>query len=147
MEIINLEDRSNYRLSEISQMKNYFDEEIQYQQSLANKFRKYLTVFDYSNQILTVFLTVFSGNNMFSNVNNKQLLGLITSVFSLSFSLSLGIIIKLQQETKLRKKKHNKSLYLAKNNLDCIDVLISNSIKDGIISHDKVLEILKEKRV
>ena len=147
MEIINLEDRSNYRLSEISQMKNYFDEEIQYQQSLANKFRKYLTVFDYSNQILTVFLTVFSGNNKFSNVNNKQLLGLITSVFSLSFSLSLGIIIKLQQETKLRKKKHNKFLYLAKNNLDCIEMLISNSIKDGIISHDKVLEILKEKRI
>ena len=82
---------------------------------------------------------------MFSNVNNKQLLGLITSVFSLSFSLSFGIIIKLQQETKLREKKHNKLLYLAKNNLDCIEMLISNSIKDGINSNDKVLEILKKK--
>ena len=67
----------------------------------------------------------------FINVKNKQLLGLITSVFSLSFSLSFGIIIKLQQETKLRKKKHNKLLYLAKNKLDCIGMLISNSIKDG----------------
>ena len=137
-----LEDQSNYRLSEISQIKNYFDEEIQYQQSLTNKLSKYLTVFDYSNKILTVVLTVFLGISIFSNVNNKQLLGLITSVFSLTFSLSFGIIIKLQQETKLRKKKHNKFLYLSKNKLDCIEMLISNSIRDGIIiSHDEVLEI------
>ena len=152
METINIEfkellaDQSNYRLSEMSQIKNYFSEEIQYQQSLTNKLRKYLTVFGYSNKILTVVLTVFSGTNTFSNVNNKQLLGLITSAFSLSFSFSFGIIIKLQQETKLRKKKHNKLLYLAKNKLDCIEMLISNSIKDRIISHDEFLEILKEKK-
>ena len=41
METINLEFKelieyqSNYRLSEISQIKNYFNEEIQYQQSLT----------------------------------------------------------------------------------------------------------------
>ena len=132
-----LEDQSNYRLSEISQIKNYFNEEIQYQQSLTNKLSKYLTVFDYSNKTLTVVLTVFSGTNIFRNVNNKLLLGLITSVFSLSFSLPFGIIIKLQQETKLRKKKHNKLLYLAKNKLNSIEMLISNSIRDGIISHDE----------
>ena len=120
METINLEfkelieDQSNYRLSEISQIKNYFNEEIQYQQFLTKKLSKYLTVFDYFNKILIVVLTVFSGTNTFSNFNNKQLLGLMTSVFSLSFSLSFGIIIKLQQETELRKKKHNKFLYLAK---------------------------------
>ena len=116
METINLEcktfleDQSNYRLSEISKIKNYFSEEIQYQQSLINKLSKYLTIFDYSNKILTVVLIVFSGTNIFSNVKNEKLLGLITSVFSLSFSLSFGIIIKLQQETKLRKKKHNELL-------------------------------------
>ena len=35
---------------------------------------------------------------------------------------------------------------MAKPKLDCIEMLISNSIKDGIISHDKFLEILKEKK-
>ena len=63
-----LEDQSNYRLSKISQIKIYFNEEIQYQQSLTNKLSKYLTVFDYSNKILTVILTVFSGTNIFSNI-------------------------------------------------------------------------------
>ena len=105
-----------------------------------------MTVFDYSNKILTVFCTVSSGTNIFSTVNNKQLLGLITSVFSLPFSLPFGIIIKLQQETKLRKKKHNKLLYFAKNKLDCIEMLIRNSFRDGIISYDEFLEILKEKK-
>ena len=51
MKIINLEDKSNYRLGEISRIKNYFNEEIQYKQSLAIKLSKYLTVFDYSNKI------------------------------------------------------------------------------------------------
>ena len=74
METINLEfkelleDQSNYRLRETSQIKNYFNEEIQYQQSLTNMLSKYLTVFDYSNKILTAFLTVFSGTNIFNNV-------------------------------------------------------------------------------
>ena len=146
LETIKLEDQSNYRLNEICKIKNYFNEEIQYQQFLTSKLSKYFTVFDYSNKILTVVLTVFSGTNIFSNVKNKQLLGLISSVFSLLFSLSFRIIIKLQQETKLRKKKHNKLLYLAKNKLDCIEMLIINSIKDGIISRDEFLEILKEKK-
>ena len=114
------------------------NEEMQYQQYLANKLSKCLTILDYSSKILTVVLTVFSGTNIFAHVkSHKKLLGLITSVFSSLFSLSFGIILKLQQETKLRKKKHNRLLYLAKNKLDCVEMLISNSIKDGIISHEE----------
>ena len=71
---------------------------------------------------------------------------MLISTFSLIFSLSFGIVIKLKQDTKLKKKKHNKLLYLAKNKLDCIEMLISNSIKDGIISQDEFLEMLKEKK-
>ena len=104
MEKINLEDQTNYRLNEISKCKDYFNSEIQYQQSLTNKLNKYLTVFDILNKIVTVFLTVFSSTNIFAHIKKKKkLLGLITSIFSLIFSLSFGIIIKLQQETKLRK--------------------------------------------
>ena len=87
---------NNYRLNEISKIKDYFNEEIQYQQSLTNKLSKYLTILDYSNKILTVFLTVF------------------------------------------------KLLYSAKNKLVCIELLISNSIKDGIINLVDFLEIIKK---
>ena len=105
MEKRNLKDQINYRLNEKSKIKDYFNSEIQYQQSLTYKLNKYLTVFDILNKIVTVFLTVSSSANIFAHIKKKKkLLGLITSIFSLIFSLSFGIIIKLQQETKLRKK-------------------------------------------
>ena len=64
--------------------------------------------FDYADENLIFFLTVFSGINIFAHVKEeKQLLRLITSVFSLLFCLSSGVVKKLQQETKTRKKKQN----------------------------------------
>ena len=106
LETITLNEQTNYRLMEIGKIKDYFNQEIQYQQYLTNKLGKCLTFFDSTNKILTEFLTVFSGTNIFAHVKGrKQLLGLITSIFSLISCLSSGIIKKLQQETKLRKKK------------------------------------------
>ena len=92
--MINIEDQSNYRLNEISKIKYYFNEETLYQQSLTNKLSKYLTIFDILSKILTIFLTVFSSTNIFAHIKKKKkLLGLITSIFILTFSLSFGIII------------------------------------------------------
>ena len=137
LETIKLEDQSSYRLNDISKVKDYFNEEIEYRQSLTNKLNKYLIILDILSKILTVFLTVFSSTNIFAHTKKKKkLLGPITSIFSLLFSLSFGTIIRLKQETKLRIKKHNRLLYSSKNKLDCVEMLISNSIKDGIISHD-----------
>ena len=72
METKNLEYQSNYRLSEISKIKDYFNDEIQYQQSLTNKFNKSLTISDHFNKIITVVLTVFSGTNIFAHVKGKK---------------------------------------------------------------------------
>ena len=114
---------------------------------LTSKLSKYLTGFDYADKILTIFLTVFSGTNIFAHVREEnQLLGLITSVFSLLFCLSFGVVKKLQQETKTRKKKHNKLLYFSKNKLDCVEMLVSKSVMDGIIGHNEFLAIMKKKK-
>ena len=68
---------------EISKIKDYFDQEKKNQQVLTDKSSKYLTCFDYTDKILTVFLTV-SGTNIFAHVKCEiQLLGLISSTFSL----------------------------------------------------------------
>ena len=45
-----------------------------------------------------------------------------------------------------RKKKHNKLLYLGTNKLDCIKMLISQSIVDLNISHDEFKAIIDEKK-
>ena len=82
LETISLNEQTNYRLMEIGKIKDYFEQEIKYQQLLTSKLSKYLTDFDYAENILTIFLTVFSGRNIFANIKEeKQLLGLITPVF------------------------------------------------------------------
>ena len=147
IEIIRLNEKTNYRLMEIGKIKAYFDQEIKYQQLLTNRLSKYITFFDYTDKILTVFLTVFSGTNIFSHVKGKKrLLGLITSVSSLVFCLSSGIVKKLLYETQKKKKGHNKLLYLDKNKLDSIEMLISKSVEAGIIDHNEFTAIMKEKK-
>ena len=147
IETISLNEQINYRLMEIGKIKDYFDQEIKYQQFLTSKLSKYLTGFDYADKILTEFLIVFSGTSIFTHVKReKQLLGLITTVFSLLFCLSPGVVKKLQQGTKTRKKKHNKLLDLAKNKLDCVEILVSKSGQDGIIDYNEFLTIMKEKK-
>ena len=49
-------------------------------------------------------------------------------------------------ETKKRKKKHNGLLYLAKNKLDCVEMLVSKAVIDQIISHDEFKAIMDEKK-
>ena len=76
LETITLNEQTNYRLMEIGKIKDYFDQEIKYQQVLTNRLSKYLTGFDYADKILTVFLTVFSGTNIFAHLKtDKKLLG------------------------------------------------------------------------
>ena len=78
LETISLNEQTNYRLIEIGKIKDYFDQEIKYQQLLTSKLSKYLTGFDYTDEILTVFLIDFSGTNIFAHVRGKkQLLALI----------------------------------------------------------------------
>ena len=71
---------------------------------------------------------------------------MITSVFSLFFCLGFEVIKKVLHETKIRKKKHNKLLYLAKNKLDCVEMFVSQAIIDQIISHDEFKSIMNEKK-
>ena len=108
---------------------------------------KYITGFDYADKILTVFLTIISGLNIFSHIKTKKHTRLMSSVFFVFFfCLSVGIIKKLLYETKKRNKSHNKVLYLGKNKLDCIEMLISQSIMDLNISHDEFKMIINEKK-
>ena len=62
------------------------------------------------------------------------------------FYLSYGAVEKLEQEIKTRIKKHNKLLYLTKSKLDCVEMLVSKSVMDGIIDHNEFLAIMKEKK-
>ena len=99
------------------------------------------------SKTLTDFTNLFSLTDLKNGRINrrKKLLGLINSVFSLISCLRSGIINKLYQKTKLRNKKHNRLLNLAKNKLYCVEMLVSKSVQDGIIDHNEILGILEKK--
>ena len=59
LETISLNEQTNYRLNEISKIKDNFESEIKDQELLTKKLSKYITCFDYTDKILTVFLTIF----------------------------------------------------------------------------------------
>ena len=65
--------------------------------------------------------------------------------FTLVFSLIAGIIKKLLSITRNKKKKHDKTLMLAKSKLNSIETLISQALIDMEISHEEFIAIFKEK--
>ena len=64
---------------------------------------------------------------------------------TLIFSLTSGIVKKLLNKTRKKKKKHDKILMLAKSKLNSIKSLISEALIDLDISQEKFIIILKEK--
>ena len=71
--------------------------------------------------------------------------GIASTSFTLIFSITTGIIKKLLNITRNKKKKHDKILILAKSKLNSIETLISQALNDMEISHEEFIIILNEK--
>ena len=111
----NLIDQTKYRLNETTKIENYFIEEIIQRKSCIKKLSKCVTTFDYIDKILIVLSATSGGAsiNSFTSVVGAPA-GIASATFTLIFSLTTGIIKKLLNKTKNRRKKHNKILMLKK---------------------------------
>ena len=67
------------------------------------------------------------------------LVGIAGSSLTVIFTVTTGIVKKLLNITRKKKKKHNKIIALAKNKLDIIEPLLSQALIDFDISHDELL--------
>ena len=65
--------------------------------------------------------------------------------FTLIFSLTTGILKKLLNITRKKKKKNDKILTLTKSKLNSIETLTSQALIDKEISHEEFITILEEK--
>ena len=72
--------------------------------------------------------------------------GIASASFTLIFSLTTGIVKKLLNITRNKKKKHDKILMLAKSKLDSIETLVSQALIDMEISHEEFNAIIREKQ-
>ena len=144
---INLSEQTKFWLDEISKIENYFIKKINQRKSCSKKLNKYITTFDYIDKILVGLSATTGGVSIisFSSVTGAPV-GIASASFTLIFSLTTGIVKKLLNITRNKKKKHDKILMLAKSKLSSIDTLISQALINMDISHEEFITILKEKR-
>ena len=141
-----LSEQIKFQLDEISKIENYFIEESNQRKSCSQKLNRYVTTFDYIDKILIVLSATTGGVSIisFTSIIGAPV-GIESASFTLIFSLTTGIIKKLLNITRKKKKKHDKILMLAKSKLNGIDTLISQVLIDMDISHEEFITILKEK--
>ena len=89
---IDLSEQTKFRLDEISNIENYFFEEINQRKSCSKKLSKYVTAFDYRDKILIVLSAVTGGVSICSFTSIVGVpVGIESASFTLIFSLSTGV--------------------------------------------------------
>ena len=142
---INLSEQTKFPLSETIGIENYFDQESNQRKSYSKKVSKYITAFDYIDKILIV-LSVATGEvsiMSFASIVGAPV-GIASASFTLIVSLTIGIVKKLLNITRNKKKKYDKILILAKSKLSSIETLIFQTLIDMEISHEEFTKILKK---
>ena len=141
-----LSEPRKFRLDEVSKIENYFHEEINQRKSCSKKLSKYVAVFDYIDQALIVLSATSGGVSIisFTSIAGAPV-GIASASFTLIFSLTTGIVKKLLNIARNKKKKHDKIFMMAKSKLNSIEALISQALIDMEISHEEFVTILNEK--
>ena len=120
----NLTEWTKIRINKITEIENYFHQEINQWKSCSKKLSKYFPAFDYIDQVLIV-LSATSGGVFI--ISFTRFVGatvrIASAIFTLIFSLTIGIIKKLLSITRNKKKKHDKILMLAKSRLNSIEYI------------------------
>ena len=143
---LNLSQQTKFRLDEMSKTEKYFIEEINQRKSYSQKFKKYITAFDYMDKILVVLSATTGGVSImsFSSVIGAPA-GIASASFTLIFSLATGIVKKLLDITRKKRRKYDKILILVKSKFSSIDKLISQALIDMDIGQEEFITILTEK--
>ena len=145
---LELTDVNKYRLDEINQIKEYFDNEIKERKDIITKLNKYLVSFDYLDKI---FITLSASFGVLSIASYAAAVGIpvgiAVSSLTLIFTIGTGLNKSLLKVTKKRKKKHNKIIALAKSKLSMIETLLSSTLNDSKISNKEFTNIITEKNI
>ena len=141
----NLTELIKIRTDKITEIENYFHEEINQRKSCSKKLSKYVAAFDYIDKILIVLSATTGGVSICSFASCVGApVGIASASFTLIFSLT-GIVKKLRSITRNKKKKYDEILMLAESKLNSIETLISQALIDMEISHEEFVSIFKKK--
>ena len=106
-----LTQQTKIRLNKITEIKNHFHQEINQRKSCSKKLSKYVTAFDYIDKILIVLSATSSGVSIisFTSIIGAPV-GIASASFTLIFSLTTGIVKKLLNITRKKRKSMIKFL-------------------------------------
>ena len=142
-----LNDKQQFRLNKINEIKNYFVAEIKERKLMSKRLSKYIASFDYFDKSLIV-LSVTTGSisiASFATVIGAPV-GITSASFSLAFSICTEIVKKLLKTTRNKKKKHNKIDMLARSKLNSIESKISEALISSENSHEDFMTIINEEK-
>ena len=102
---------------------------------MSKRLSKYIAAFDNFDKTLIVLSATSGGISVI----------IFISVIAALFSLTAGIVKKLFEIARTKKKKHNEFLMLAKSKLNRNKTLISQTLIGLEIIHEEFKTIVKEK--
>ena len=134
------------RLDEINRIKDYLDSEIKERKDIVKKISKYIVAFDYADK---VFITLSASFGTLSIVSHATVVGMPVGIagasLTVTFTVTTGVVKKILNIMRKKKKKHNKIITLARNKLNIIETLIAQALIDFDISHEEFSKIIYEK--
>ena len=135
-----------FRLDEINKIKDYLNSEIKERKDIVKKISKYIVAFDYTHKL---FITLSASFGTLSIVSHATVVGIPVGIagasFTVIFTVTTGVVKKILNITRKKKRKHNKIITLARNKLNIIETLISQALIDFDISHEEFSKIIYEK--
>ena len=124
-----LSNDQQFRLNKINEVKDYFIAEVKERELMSKILIKYITSFDYFDKILIVVSVTTASISVasFATVIGAPA-GTMSASCSLAFSITTGIVKKLLNTTRNKKRKHNKIVMLARSKLNSIESKISEAL-------------------
>ena len=146
-EISELKDLTKFRLDEINKIKDYLSSEIKERKDIIKKISKYIVAFDYADK---VFITLSASFGTLSIASHAAVVGIPVGIagasLTLIFTIATGVVKKLLNITRKKKKKLNKIIALARSKLIIIENLNSQGLIDFEITHEEFSKIIYEKK-
>ena len=112
---------------------------------MSKRLSKFIASFDYFDKSLIV-LSVTTGSisiASFATVIGSPV-GMMSTICSLEFSITTGIVKQLSKIVRNKKKKHNKIVMLARSKLNSMESKISEALINNEISHEDFMTIINE---
>ena len=143
---LDLNNLTKFRLDEINKIKYYLNTGIKERKDIVKKISKYIVAFDYADKLFITLSALFGTLSIVSHATIVGIpVGIAGASLTLIFTVTTGVVKKLLNIMRKKKKKHNKIIALARSKLNIIETLIFQALIDFEISHKELPKIIYEK--